>query len=111
MKTNRYLILLLFMVFALSTNFAQSQEKNRVNNEGNIENLTIYPNPVSDGKLYIVTKNNITKQIEIYNVLGKKILSETISGKELDVSKIKSGIYIIKITENSIITTRKLIVN
>ena len=75
-----------------------------------MENLSVYPNPVSNGKLYVVTKNNFTKQVEIYNVLGKKILTETLIGKELNISKIKSGIYIIKITENNITATRKLIV-
>ncbi|TYB75671.1 T9SS type A sorting domain-containing protein [Bizionia algoritergicola] len=97
------------MLFS-SIGFAQSIEKNDMNQEENMENLSVYPNPVSHGKLYVVTKNNFTKHVEIYNVLGKKILSETLSGKELNISKIKPGIYIIKITENNISATRKLIV-
>ncbi|HLV39446.1 T9SS type A sorting domain-containing protein [Xanthomarina sp.] len=75
-----------------------------------IEELAIFPNPVSQGKVYISSKNNATKQIEIYNVLGKNILNATLLEEELNVSKLKAGVYIIKITENNVSSTRKLIV-
>ena len=109
MSKNTFITILVFLFFH-SIGFAQLQDKNLSNQEENMEYLSVYPNPVSNGKLYVVTKNNFTKQIEIYNVLGKKIVSETLSGKELNISKIKPGIYIIKITENAISATRKLIV-
>ncbi|CDF80901.1 conserved hypothetical protein [Formosa agariphila KMM 3901] len=76
----------------------------------NIEELSIYPNPVSNGKLYIITKNNLTKEIEIFNVLGKSIFQTTLFGKEMNISKLNAGIYIIKIKENNISTTRKLVI-
>ncbi|TYB79911.1 T9SS type A sorting domain-containing protein [Bizionia myxarmorum] len=85
-------------------------EKEAMTASENMENLSVYPNPVSNGKLYIATKFNLSKQIIIYNVLGNTIMSETLSGKELNISKIKPGIYIIKITENNVTATRKLIV-
>ena len=81
-----------------------------INDTSDIENLSIYPNPVSQGKVYINTVNNSQKKIEIYNVLGKVILTVSISQNELNISKLKAGIYIIKITENNITATRKLIV-
>ncbi|SFN41898.1 Por secretion system C-terminal sorting domain-containing protein [Bizionia echini] len=109
MSKNTFITILVFLFF-YSIGFAQLQDKNLSNQEENMEHLSVYPNPVSNGKLYVVTKNNFTKQVEIYNVLGKKIVSETLSGKELNISKIKPGIYIIKITENAISATRKLIV-
>jgi hypothetical protein len=74
------------------------------------DELSIYPNPTSGDKLYIVSKNNFIKHISIFNVLGKEIQSATIYGKELNIGKLKPGVYIIKITENSITATRKLIV-
>ena len=97
MSKNTFITILVFLFFH-SIGFAQLQDKNLSNQEENMEYLSVYPNPVSNGKL------------EIYNVLGKKIVSETLSGKELNISKIKPGIYIIKITENAISATRKLIV-
>ena len=52
---------------------------------------------MSNGKLYVVTKNNFTKQIEIYNVLGKKIVSETLSGKELIYPKLNQAFTLLRL--------------
>lgn len=104
-KYTPLLILLLFFVSAKS--FSQD-----VNQDGTgIEGLSLYPNPVSGGKLYISSLNNDEKEIVIYNLLGKIVLQTKINTKELNVSSVESGTYIIKITENGISTTRKLIVD
>ena len=87
----------------------QAQAVNADPNQ-NIEDLTIYPNPVSNGTLYIITKNNLSKEVEIFNVLGKSIFQTTLFGKEMNISKLNAGIYIIKIKENNVFTTRKLVV-
>ena len=78
----------------------------------NIEDLSIYPNPVTNGKtfIYITSKWHLTKKVEFYNVLGKQIFSTVISGKELNISRLSKGVYILKITENDISETRKLII-
>ena len=77
-----------------------------------IEGLSIYPNPVqTNGKITIETRTNETKEVEIYNVMGKKILATQLNTKELILpSTITAGIYIIKIKENNASATRKLIV-
>jgi hypothetical protein len=72
--------------------------------------LSFYPNPVSTGKIYITSKTSLDKDIMIFDVLGKKVLQTTISSKELNVSSIPPGVYIIKITEGDTTSTRKLIV-
>ncbi|WP_223549546.1 MULTISPECIES: T9SS type A sorting domain-containing protein [Aestuariivivens] len=77
-----------------------------------IENLSIYPNPVNSNRqvIYITTKRNMTKQIEFFNAIGKKIHATTITGKELNISKLATGVYFLKITENNITETRKLVI-
>lgn len=77
-----------------------------------IEGLSIYPNPVSHGKayVYITSKNNSSKKIVVYNVLGKQVWAVTLTRKELDISGLSPGIYILKITENKTSETRKLII-
>ena len=79
--------------------------------EPTIEGLTIYPNPVNSGKIYITSKSSLDKKIEIFDVLGKKVLETTTSNKEVNVSNLISGIYIIKIKEGENSATRKLIIN
>lgn len=112
MRKNYILITLLFFAFLMSEQgFSQSNFSN-ASTQQNIEGLSIYPNPVTGGKtfIYITTKKNFAKNIEIYNVLGKQIYSTVLSGKELNISSLNTGVYILKITENNISETRKLVI-
>ena len=67
-----------------------------------------YPNPASGQKVYITTKSNKPKKVEIYNVLGKNVLSANLAGNELNISSLDPGIYIMKIQEGKSSATRKL---
>ncbi len=65
---------------------------------------------MSNGKVYITSKNDLDKEIQIFDVLGKKVLQTVLSSRELNVSTLTPGVYIIKIKEEEASTTRKLIV-
>jgi hypothetical protein len=106
----QYVFIITFALLLLSSNGFSQSKTVLENSSSDIESLNIYPNPVSQGKIYISTLNNAQKKIEIYNVLGKIILTASIFQNELNISKLKAGVYIIKITENNITATRKLIV-
>jgi len=110
MKNYFYTIFLAFIFGFCSLGFAQSSDLLQQPKTETIEGLSIYPNPVSNGKLYITTKSNLNKAINIYDVLGKKVMSTSLFGKELNIVKLTPGVYIIKIDENSITATRKLVV-
>jgi hypothetical protein len=106
-------ILTLIIAFCLFTFGGYSQEsKSAMGNsqEPTIEGLSIYPNPVSNGKLYITSKLGLEKVIEIFDVLGKKVFDTTSGVKEINVSNLNAGVYIIKIREKDASATRKLIV-
>jgi hypothetical protein len=51
----------------------------------------------------------IRKKNYFFDLLGKKSTQTSISSKELNVSSLNSGVYIIKITEKNASATRKLI--
>lgn len=91
---------------------AIAQESARVpqRTEVPIDGLSIYPNPVTGGKVYISTTKNQEKFIEIYNVLGKPVHKTRLRGREMDVSTLTPGIYILKIQEGKAKATRKLVV-
>lgn len=115
MKKNYLIITFLFLALTISQKgFAQSNFSSTPNSQQsqNIEGLSIYPNPVTEGSqvIYITSKNNFTKNIEIYNVLGKQIYTTVLTGKELNISSLSTGVYILKITENKISETRKLVI-
>lgn len=112
MKKNYILITFLTLLFFVTQHGFSQSSYNNVPIHQKIEGLSVYPNPVSNGKtfIYITTKRSLTKNIEIYNVLGKKVFQTVLSGKELNIAKLSSGVYMLKITENSIAETRKLII-
>jgi len=112
MKKNYIFKLLFFvMLFASLSTYAQSNEGLvKKDLTQNIEGLNIFPNPVNNGKVYISTKYNLAKTIEIYDVLGKKIISQILYGKELKINDLNPGVYILKIKEGKSSATRKLVV-
>lgn len=68
-----------------------------------------YPNPVSNGTLFINSKTNTS--LEIYSVLGKKVVAKSNVSKSVDVSQLAKGCYILKIkNENNAVQTKKLII-
>lgn len=106
-----YLQIIAFFICLLVTTLSYSQTSGSTTSTyTTIEGLHIYPNPVSNGKLYISSSNNLSKYIEIYDVLGKKIYATSLFGKVMDISRLNIGVYIIKITENNNTVTRKFVV-
>ncbi len=105
-----YFYTLLFTLF-LAVGVANAQEPKN-GSSVTIENLNFYPNPVTNGKIYITSKNSASKEISIYDVLGKLVLQTTlnVNNKEVNVGALNSGVYIIKIKENDATATRKLII-
>ncbi|MEY4964223.1 MAG: hypothetical protein RLZZ323_1542 [Bacteroidota bacterium] len=105
-----YTTLLTLFFFSLSVSAQETKQQSRLQETTSIEGLNLYPNPVSNGKVYITTKNDLDKEIQIFDVLGKKILQTVLSSRELNISTLTPGVYIIKIREEEASTTRKLIV-
>jgi Secretion system C-terminal sorting domain len=75
-----------------------------------IEGLNMYPNPVSKGTLYITSNSSEAKSVAIYDVLGKQVLNAKTTNGAVNVSNLKAGSYIAKITEDGKTDTRKLII-
>ncbi len=109
-KKYLYTITLLIFFFTMSTSAQEVKQQSKGQEASSIEGLNLYPNPVSNGKVYITSKNDLDKGIIIFDVLGKKTLQTTISSKELNIANLSPGVYIIKINEGEATATRKLIV-
>lgn len=78
--------------------------------QNEIAGLSIYPNPVTDGILQITSDNNEAKSITIFDLLGRQALNTNASNNTINVSSLKTGIYILKITEDGKTATQKLII-
>ncbi len=80
--------------------------------KNSIQGFSSYPNPVNNGMLTVSTSNSNEKEVSIYNVLGKRVFEEKFSGgrKQLNVSQLTSGIYIMKVIEGDKVATKKLVI-
>ena len=112
MKKHYFLIFFTLCSFLTSSHLDAQNTDTLPTPADKIEGLTIYPNPVSpqNSLIYISTKHNSAKNITIFSVLGKRILSTKLMGKTLNISKLSKGVYILNITENNISETRKLVI-
>jgi hypothetical protein len=78
--------------------------------ENAIAGLNMYPNPVSNGTLYITSNSSEAKSVGVYDVLGKQVLNAKTSNNAVNVSNLTNGVYFVKITEDGKTATKKLIV-
>ena len=78
--------------------------------ENNITGLNVYPNPVTNGVLYINTQANAEKNVVIYDILGKQVFNTTTAANDINIASLKAGAYVVKITENGKTATSKLMV-
>jgi hypothetical protein len=112
MKTNVLKIVILMLFLLSYSSYAQESKTTAAvaTNTNIIEGLNFYPNPVSNGKIYVTSKSGLDKEVVIFDVLGKLVLQTTITTKELNISALSPGVYIIKFKEGEATTTRKLII-
>ncbi len=109
MLKNYFYITLFFLCFTATSAVAQ-EGKSAGKTQESIIDLSVYPNPVSNGKIYITSKSGADKLVTIFDVLGKKVLQTQLTSKELNVTSLSPGVYIIKVEEGDASATRKLIV-
>jgi hypothetical protein len=79
-------------------------------NEQNGEQLKVYPSPAND-TLFIEYKDSTQITVMIYDIHGKKVLTDTTKGKtEIDISHLSKGTYVVNIlSEGKIIGNAKII--
>ena len=73
--------------------------------------FSIYPNPVRNGFFNIRSINNNKFDIEIYNLLGKRVVQKNdMDNQTINVNTLQSGVYLVKINQDQQSITKKLII-
>jgi len=82
-----------------------------INQSNSISNqVTIYPNP-NNGSFIIEPSSNTKQNMQVYDVNGKLVLSQTIFGKtNIDASSLNEGVYNISIISKEGILNKKLVI-
>ena len=92
-------------------NIAQTFNETLSTNSMSIStDFSIYPNPSNVGYVNISSTESETIQANVYDILGKQVINAAVASGRLDVSTLNTGVYIVKLTQGTATTTKKLIV-
>ena len=76
----------------------------------NINKLTVYPNPATES-FTVNTGNDEKASIQLFNIVGQQVYSETFTGSTtVNVAKLRSGVYMLKVNQNGKVNTTKVVV-
>ena len=78
--------------------------------QNQIAEFSVFPNPVTNGFVTINTTSNAAIAVNVFDILGKQVLSKTINNNRLEVSSLNTGVYILKLNQNGANTTKKLVI-
>jgi hypothetical protein len=73
-----------------------------------LENLTVYPNPVND-ILHIRSGEATIEKVEIYNLNGQLVKAKSNQIETINMSNLQSGMYLLKLYSNDASKTVKLL--
>jgi len=81
-------------------------------NDARLLQFTMYPNPSVKDVSFQLPSNTNQAQVTVFDYLGKSLLQKNIStsNNNIDVSKLSTGIYFVRIQTASKVGTKKLIV-
>ena len=71
--------------------------------------MRIYPNPVNENFVTIISPVQGLKEIEVYSVTGRKLMDTRTYKSTLNLSSFNSGIYMVKVTINGQSKVSKLV--
>lgn len=81
-------------------------------NEITSSSISVYPNPINDGLNIVFSESSKNTKLEIYNSIGKLVLSELLNNKNSSINTrdLCNGMYFIKIIENNkVIIIQKIV--
>ena len=76
----------------------------------NFLDISVYPNPVSDGFLNVINPSNEPLNISVYDLNGRLVHSQQIIFDSIDISHLSSGFYSLLITSGKRTTAKKIVV-
>ena len=85
-------------------------EANLSASSNTLTNVSIYPNPSNTGLVTIETASNEAAAVEVYNLLGKQVISQTLTNSTLNVANLSSGVYLVKVSVEGKSATKKLVI-
>ncbi|WP_343796057.1 T9SS type A sorting domain-containing protein [Gaetbulibacter jejuensis] len=80
-------------------------------NEFSKADFKMYPNPVKSVLNIETNINAVNVNVEVFSLLGKRVLQTNFGEGTIDVSSLTKGLYLVRLmSENNAITTKKIII-
>jgi hypothetical protein len=79
-------------------------------NDFNLSDLKLFPNPVNGDYVTIQSSVSGEKNIEVYDITGKRLINTILNSDKLDISSVSSGVYLVKVTIQGQTKVSKLII-
>ncbi|MGQ2982596.1 T9SS type A sorting domain-containing protein [Flavobacterium sp.] len=77
-----------------------------LNNEQHLASVhCLYPNPVKD----ILNFTAPIEKAEVYDLTGKLVISKNSTANSIDLSQLQKGLYMVRVSQNGVITNNKII--
>ena len=73
------------------------------------DHFNIYPTVVTNGVICVTSESNKTKKITVYDSSARLVISRG-TEKEVNVSQLAKGTYVINVEENGIVESKKFII-
>lgn len=88
-----------------------SVKTNGTENQNTVEDVTVYPNPVTSLLNVKVSEVHIGATLELYNSLGMKVQSQalTSTSEVMSLDRLPTGMYFLNINNGNEITVKKII--
>lgn len=74
------------------------------------QSIGFYPNPVTDGVINLSNAGSSMKDVQIFDVVGKRVFNQQTISNRLDVSVLNAGIYVIKVSSDNQTSSSRLVI-
>lgn len=72
--------------------------------------VRIYPNPLTEGPLYISSENNAEMTALLTDIQGKQVLLRTVSNGKIELPPLPQGVYTLQLEQKGQLATKRLII-
>jgi hypothetical protein len=97
-------------VYAISVGRFVTGSVTAIQNMESNNAFEVYPNP-NNGSFIIEPNNNAKQTIQVYDISGKMVLNQIITGKtNIDARNLNEGIYTISILSKDAVLTKRLVI-
>ena len=101
---------ILFDELRIGTSFADVTPTTLSNADFSYDLFKLYPNPSNGDFVNITSSRAGAIQANVFDILGKEVISTVVNNERLDVSNLNAGVYVVKLTQNKNTITKKLII-